>query len=310
MTLVIVGLLAIIAAAGTALLVERHPGADPADPVPEPETVREEGRRHPELQRFLRARLDPATATGLGLTLALAALAAAAVVLGALLSSVDKGTGFAQWDESAAEWGATHATGGTGTVLRAITELGSSKLVIPLAVVVAVIEVRRLSNRALAPFLACVIGGTIVIYNVLKIVVDRERPELGQLVDFAGSSFPSGHTATTAAAYAAFALVLGRRRSVAIRAALAGGAVAITVAVAASRVLLGVHWVTDVLGGVAVGWSVFAAAALAFGGRLLQFGAPAEQLSEPTPSSELRTTSTTTRTSTTTPTSAGTRSTR
>jgi membrane-associated phospholipid phosphatase len=294
MTLVIVGLLAIIAAAGTALLVERHPDADPADPVPEPERVRDEGRRHPGLQRFLRARLDPATATGLGLTLALAAIGAAALVLGALLASVDKGTGFAQWDESAAEWGATHTSDVTGTVLRAITELGSSKLVIPLAVVVAVIERRRLGSRALAPFLACAIGGTIAIYNVLKMVVDRERPEIGQLADFAGSSFPSGHTATTAVAYAAFALVLGRRRSVAVRAALAGAAAAITVAVAASRVLLGVHWVTDVLGGVAVGWSVFAATALAFGGRLLHFGAPAEQLSEATtPSPERRTTSAT-----------------
>jgi undecaprenyl-diphosphatase len=296
MILVIVGLLAIIAAAGTALLVELHPDADPADPVPEPETVRAEGRRHPGLQRFLRARLDPAAATGLGLTLALAAIAAAAVVLGALLASVDKGTGFAQWDQSAAEWGATHATDFAGTALRAITELGSSKLVIPLAVVVAVIEARRLPSRALAAFFACAIGGTIVIYNVLKIVVDRERPEIGRLADFAGSSFPSGHTATTAVAYAAFALVLGRGRSVAVRAGLAGAAAAITVAVAASRVLLGVHWVTDVLGGVAVGWSVFAATALAFGGRLLHFGAPAEQLSEATPSLERRTTSATNRT--------------
>ena len=63
-----------------------------------------------------------------------------------------------------------------------------------------------------------------------------------------------------------------------MRAALAGAAAAITVAVAATPVLLGVHWVTDVVGGVAVGWSVFAATALAFGGRLLHFGAPAEQL--------------------------------
>ncbi len=291
MTLVIVGLLAIVVAAGTALLVERHPDADPADPVPEPETVRAEGRRHPGLQHFLRARFDPATATGLGLTLALAAIAAAAVVLGALLSSVDRGTGFAQWDQSAAEWGAARTSDSAGTVLRAITELGSSKLVIPLAVVVAVLEVRRLPSRALAPFLACAIGGTIVIYNVLKMVVDRDRPEIGQLAGFAGSSFPSGHTATTAVAYAAFALVLGRRRSVGVRAALAGAAAAITVAVAATRVLLGVHWVTDVVGGVAVGWSVFAATALAFGGRLLHFGAPAEQLREPTPPPEPRTTS-------------------
>ena len=55
-----------------------------------------------------------------------------------------------------------------------------------------------------------------------------------------------------------------------------GIAVAIAVAVASSRVLLGVHWFTDVLAGLALGWAWFALGAIAFGGRLLRFGAPVE----------------------------------
>jgi hypothetical protein len=42
-------------------------------------------------------------------------------------------------------------------------------------------------------------------------------------------------------------------------------------------VLLDVHWLSDVVAGVALGWAWFAVCAIAFGGRLLRFGAGAEQ---------------------------------
>ena len=72
------------------------------------------------------------------------------------------------------------------------------------------------------------------------------------------------------------ALLLGRRRPRAARAVLAGVAVGIAVAVASSRVLLDVHWLSDVIGGLALGWAWFAVCGIAFGGRLLRFGVVAE----------------------------------
>ena len=61
-----------------------------------------------------------------------------------------------------------------------------------------------------------------------------------------------------------------------MRALLAALAVGIAVAVAASRVLLDVHWVTDVVAGLSLGWAWFAICGTAFGGRILRFGAAAE----------------------------------
>ena len=70
---------------------------------------------------------------------------------------------------------------------------------------------------------------------------------------------------------------------------LAGLAAGIAVAVAASRVLLDVHWLTDVIAGLALGWGWFAVCAIAFGGRILRFGAAAEtagRVAEATEASE------------------------
>ncbi|MBI5088151.1 MAG: phosphatase PAP2 family protein, partial [Actinobacteria bacterium] len=59
-------------------------------------------------------------------------------------------------------------------------------------------------------------------------------------------------------------------------AVLAGFAALIALTVATSRALLGVHWVSDVLGGLALGWGWFLLVAIIFGGRDQRLGEPAE----------------------------------
>jgi undecaprenyl-diphosphatase len=71
-----------------------------------------------------------------------------------------------------------------------------------------------------------------------------------------------------------------------MRAALGGVAAGIAVAVACSRVFLGVHWVSDVVAGLVLGWAWFALCSVAFGGRILRFGAPAEVAAAPASSSD------------------------
>ena len=75
----------------------------------------------------------------------------------------------------------------------------------------------------------------------------------------------------------ACAFLLGRRRTSPTKAILVGLAVGLAAAVATTRVLLGVHWFTDVLAGLLLGWAWFALCSIAFGGRLLRFGSPGRQ---------------------------------
>lgn len=269
---------AVVVVSSTLTIVTRATRAvDPADVRTDPSGLVDEAHRHPALRRFLLARRDASTATGWLLTMALAVTAALTLTVGLLLEMVQTRQGFARWDDAAAHWGARHTTGAAENVVDVVTQLGSTPVVIGVCAVVAVVEHRRIRTRAVPIFLATVLVSELVVNNVIKVAVGRQRPNVARLVHASGFSFPSGHTAASAAAYAAIALVLGRRRSRRARALLAGAAGGITVAVATSRVLLGAHWLTDVIAGAAVGWACFALCSIAFGGRLLHFGEPVER---------------------------------
>ncbi|HET7119614.1 MAG TPA: phosphatase PAP2 family protein [Solirubrobacterales bacterium] len=270
-------LIAVLAGLGAASLARRFPGERATPAVAE--VAREVGEHASGTigRRAVRtARLDPEKATGLALTLALAVVLAGGVVL-ALLAVVVRSTDvLAGLDSGIAEWGNQHASAWSHDALTLVTDLGESVTVVIVAIVVAVVEITRTRSRWVVPFLLAVILGDKLLTEAVKQIVDRARPALEPVAATLGPSFPSGHTSTAAASWAAFALVAGRwwgRRS---WPALAGVAVGIAVGVAASRVLLDVHWLTDVLAGLALGWAWFAACAIAFGGRLLRFGATAE----------------------------------
>jgi undecaprenyl-diphosphatase len=267
---VIFSLLGVGAVAGLLVwaVVSRWPKFDPAAP---------------RLRPRWRARLDPEVVTGLALTLGVAAVVVLTSAAGLLLLMVRTKTGLAHYDLTLARWGAAHATSGSTAVLRRLSDLGGTIGVVSLATIVGVVEYRRFPDRGVFALLVLTIGGQFAIVNLIKVIVDRARPALDQLTGFSSSSFPSGHAASAAATFAVMALLLGRRRSRRVRAALAGGAVAIAVIVAGTRVLLGVHWLTDVLAGLAIGWAWFALCSIAFGGRLLRFGAPAEPTEDPGP---------------------------
>ena len=175
------------------------------------------------------------------------------VVLGWILSTVDSGRGFARWDQSLAEWGSTHVTGSTTQVWKTVTQLGSAYVLVPVMSAIAFVDWRRRRDPSTSWFLAVVgLGGTLL-NNVIKRVVDRDRPNVVHLVEAAGTSFPSGHSAASASCWLAVALVVRRwspRSDWVIVVALG-----LACAVALSRTMLGVHYLTDVVAGLVAGWA-------------------------------------------------------
>jgi undecaprenyl-diphosphatase len=157
-----------------------------------------------------------------------------------------------------------------------VTQLGSLYVVLALGVILAAVETLRERTVWVIAFIVAVMGGEELLVSTVKQLADRARPAFNPAAASLGPSFPSGHSATAAAFYATAALLIGRWRGRTARAVLTGLAVGIAVAVAASRVLLDVHWLSDVIAGLALGWAWFAVCGIAFGGRILRFGAAAE----------------------------------
>ncbi len=270
---------ALVVGTAAALLVRRRPDLDPASAhassVAAHRVERElETGRGPA--RWARRHLDPKTATGLALVVGLMVVTAGALIVGVLALLVRSNTGLQDIDNSVAPWGTSHATPFAHDVVNAVTQLGSTTGLVIVIGVVVVVEMIRRPSRWLPVFVIAVALGQPIVTDSIKNVLERVRPTIDPAAAALGPSFPSGHSAGAAACFAALALVLGRGRSPRWHAALAGIAVFIAVAVASSRVLLGLHWLSDVIGGLALGWAWFALCAIAFGGRLLRFGAPVE----------------------------------
>jgi undecaprenyl-diphosphatase len=272
--LVLVAALCALAGAAGALLVHAAPRSDPA--LSATRAIGEELGRRRSIRAYLDSRLERGVATGLALTLGLLATIAAGIVLGLLVYMVRTQTGLVQLDRSVEHWSDPRMTSMSTAVLRAITMFGGTATVAILGLLTAAYALWRWRSRSIPLFLALVIGGQLILADLIKGAVQRARPDLHPLAGFTGPSFPSGHTAAAAATFLAIALVLGRDGTSRRRTLLTATAVALAVAVACSRVFLGVHWVTDVIGGLILGWTWVALCAVAFGGRVMHFAAPAK----------------------------------
>ncbi|MBS2963170.1 phosphatase PAP2 family protein [Actinocrinis puniceicyclus] len=145
-----------------------------------------------------------------------------------------------------------------------VSDVGSPTVMRALVVVLAVVLWLRRAHR-LALWAAVTLAGGALIDVVLKAAVGRARPHFVHPVALApGGSFPSGHAFTSALAAGVVLLwalpLLSRRGKVAAWVL----AVLVPLLVGVSRVALGVHWVTDVVGGWLLGAGLVAATSAAF----------------------------------------------
>lgn len=221
-------------------------------------------------------RLDPESRYGLRLTLLAVALLLVAVPFGLLLDQVVRNGPLVRADTSAANdlHGWVRHSPGAVRVLQAVSFAGSPPL-LWLMVGAAVAFTLRRRRARLAVFLVAttLTGG--LIDTAVKIAVDRDRPSLEAPVATAhGQSFPSGHAMSSTVAYGALLLVLLPALPARARRPAVAGAVVLVLAIGFSRLALGVHYISDVLGGYALGLAWLAASTAAFSVWRVERGRP------------------------------------
>lgn len=237
---------------------------------------------HPR-DSFLGRRLDPDAALGLRLTLAAVAAALTAVPLALLIVLVTRGWGpLHDLDVSVDTSLHAYAVRSPGFVsfLTLVSRVLDPMVFRVICVAVALWLLRRgLPRLALWVVVTMTVGGLLGMF--LKTAVGRARPHLPDPVSHAGGlSFPSGHALNSFLGCGVLLLVflptLSRRGRI-----VAGClAVAATALVGFSRVGLGVHYVSDVVGGWVVAAAVLAATSAAFESWRRSQGRPATSIEQ------------------------------
>ncbi|WP_245006785.1 bifunctional DedA family/phosphatase PAP2 family protein [Pseudomonas mandelii] len=137
-------------------------------------------------------------------------------------------------------------------VMIAITELGDSKVVGAVTIVVLLWFLWKRAWRTAGYWLVAIAGAS-ALNTIIKVALHRARP--GELLysGWSAFSFPSGHSTVNVVLYGFLAFLIARDIRPAWRLAVALGAATLIFLIAFSRLYLGAHWFSDVIGGLAFG---------------------------------------------------------
>ncbi len=148
---------------------------------------------------------------------------------------------------------ASHRDATLTSIAWVVTEAGSFILLAPLSI--AFLLLRRWKRPADDIALVVIAAGSALLPLVVKQIVARPRPTIEHLSNLSSLSFPSEHTTQAAALYLTVGIMLSQGLTRGWRELAIVLGVMIALAVAWSRVYLGVHYPTDVTAGLLLGWS-------------------------------------------------------
>jgi membrane-associated phospholipid phosphatase len=210
--------------------------------------------------RFLRARFSPEGYLGLHLTAGLLVVVAAGWWFGDIAEDMSRDAATRLLDDRITVWFKGHGTTTLTRFWRAVSFFGSVIFLATASTSVAfVLAVRRAFYRLLA--LTLTVGGGAVVNLTLKHFFHRQRPVFeNPLVTLSSFGFPSGHTMGATLFYGVLALVITHSIVSWPGRVFAGcGAAVIIGLIGVSRIYLGAHYFTDVIGAIAVAlaWLAF-----------------------------------------------------
>jgi membrane-associated phospholipid phosphatase len=200
-------------------------------------------------------RLRPGLPSALYLLACAVVLAVALVAVGWVLAKVVHDAGIGRADAGVDRWLAGERTGELNEVTVYTSESGGTLAITALAVVAVALAALAWRRWREPMLVAVAVAGEVGIFLLVTLMVDRERPPVRHLDEAPPtSSFPSGHTAATIALWGALAILASERaRSAVVRGLFLTLAVVLPLLVASSRLYRGMHFPSDVLGGVALG---------------------------------------------------------
>lgn len=208
---------------------------------------------HPGEARSRRAQL--LSRARMWLAVGLAVVAICGCIFVELLDAVRDQEGIARIDRPVTAWVAGHRTEVLTVLARVLSAIGGAAMRIPITLAAAaVLAWRSRSWRALW-IVAATLAGSQLLVHAIKPAVARPRPAaVFALVTANGYSFPSGHTTSSLAAFGILAWLTTRTVTApAAHLLVWSGAAAAAAGVGLSRIWLGVHYLSDVLAGWALG---------------------------------------------------------
>jgi membrane-associated phospholipid phosphatase len=208
----------------------------------------------PAFLPFLRARLSPEGYLGLHLTIGALLLLAATAVFGAIAEDVVTAAPITLLDVRIAHWLHGHANPALTRFMLAVTYLHGVGGIAVLSVLLGLVLWQRHARYWLLTLAIAVAGGAVL--NVaMKYTFHRARPSFDDpLLTLLTYSFPSGHTAGSTAFYGVLASYLyAQVHGWTARIGIILAALCMVLLVGASRMYLGVHYFSDVLGAMAEG---------------------------------------------------------
>lgn len=136
------------------------------------------------------------------------------------------------------------------SVMKFFTLIGSSLFVIIISLLIMIYLYMVLHHRLELILFIAAIAGSGILNEILKHLFHRNRPHLHRLIDVTGYSFPSGHAMSAFAVYGILAFLLWRHISSRPgRGLLILFSIVMILAIGISRIYLGVHYPSDIIGG-------------------------------------------------------------